>query len=51
MNTSSLIQVARELKERLGNSAFYTIRRSELTQLLRSTSGEEATRGRVRKPV
>jgi hypothetical protein len=36
--------VARDLKKRLGNRAFLTIRRSDITQLVRDFSGEDSTR-------
>lgn len=39
-----LIQVARELKKRLGKNAFIRIRRADVTQLLREISGEDTTR-------
>ncbi|HEY9084526.1 MAG TPA: hypothetical protein VIN40_01090 [Candidatus Tyrphobacter sp.] len=36
--------VARDLKKRLGNRAFLTIRRAEITQSVREFSGEDSTR-------
>jgi hypothetical protein len=39
-----LVQVARELKRKLGKQAFLTVPRSDVTQLLRQISGEDATR-------
>ena len=41
---SDLKRVARELKKRLGNQAFRTFQRFEVTELLRTLSGEDATR-------
>lgn len=41
---SDLKRVARELKKRLGNRAFYTIQRFEVTELVRTLSGDDATR-------
>lgn len=41
---SDLKKVARELKKRLGNRGFLTIQRLEVTELLRTLSGEDATR-------
>jgi hypothetical protein len=39
-----LIQVARELKKRLNGHAFHTMKRGDVTQLIREVSGEETTR-------
>lgn len=39
-----LVLVARKLRVQLGNSAFLTIPRTDITRLLRDTSGEDATR-------
>ncbi len=36
--------VARDLKKRLGTRAFLTVRRSEITQVVRDFSGEDSTR-------
>jgi hypothetical protein len=41
---SDLKRVARELKKRLGNRAFQTLQRLEVTELLRTLSGEDSTR-------
>lgn len=43
-NHMHLVQVARELKRQLGKNAFMSIARSDITQLLRDVSGEDATR-------
>jgi hypothetical protein len=39
-----LVQVARELKRKLGKDAFLSVPRTDVTQLLRDVSGEDATR-------
>jgi hypothetical protein len=39
-----LVQVARELKRKLGKQAFLSVLRGDITQLVREVSGEEATR-------
>lgn len=39
-----LVAVARKLKQRLNGRAFLTIPRTEITELLRETSGEPTTR-------
>ncbi len=41
---SQLGLVARELRKRLGNQAFYSVPRSDITELVRQVSGEETTR-------
>lgn len=41
---SDLKRVARELKKRLGSRAFLRIQRLEITELLRTLSGDDATR-------
>jgi hypothetical protein len=39
-----LVAVARELKKQLNGHAFLTMQRTEITELLRTTSGEPTTR-------
>lgn len=44
VSRSNLVSAARELKRRLGTRAFLTVPRPEVTQLVRTISGEDATR-------
>jgi hypothetical protein len=44
VSRAALGLVARDLKKSLGNRAFLTVRRSEVTQLVRDTSGLDSTR-------
>lgn len=44
ITTIDLKRVARELKKKLGNRGFLTVARFEVTELLRSLSGDDATR-------
>lgn len=44
VNRNHLTAAARDLKKRLGNRAFLTVQRSEVTQLVREVSGEDSTR-------
>jgi hypothetical protein len=44
VNRVHLGSVARDLKKKLGTRAFLTVRRSEITQLVREFSGADSTR-------